>query len=233
MNMKNTLLTQWDLNGLNAEQDFDKLQSNDDKHYFRPQTLEELDTLKKHYPEAQLVAGGTDLVLKVTQNYQRLEYLIDISRVEALNEMNISSQQIVIGAATTYARLEKEIAKLSPQFSNLLQRIASRQIRNRGTVGGNIANASPIADLPPFFLSIDAGVNIRDSEDGNIRNIPLKDFYLDYKKPYLKRANIFLRFILILIPLKIFIVYTKLVNVWKTIFLVWWLRLDFATMVQA
>ena len=157
--------------------------------YFYPTSTDELNTLIKEYPSAKLIAGGTDLVLNITQHYQSFSSLIDISRVAELTTCHINMHNedscITIGAAVNYSDLENQLHNEFPEFTQLLKRFASRQIRNRGTIGGNIANGSPIADMPPILLALDAELHIG-CADGNTRICPLNDFYLGYKQTDLK-----------------------------------------------
>jgi xanthine dehydrogenase small subunit len=149
--------------------------------YWQPHTEAALQHLLVEYPQARLVAGGTDLMLEVTQQYKSLPQLIDLNRIDSLCAIHISDDEVVLGAAANYSTIEKALAKLSPEFVALLARLGSRQIRNRGTLGGNICNASPIADTPPYLLVMDAELDLVDS-GGNARRELLTNFYRDYKK---------------------------------------------------
>lgn len=160
--------------------------------YFYPTSTSELNTLIKEYPSAKLIAGGTDLVLEITQHYKTFTSLIDVSRVSELTTCHINTHgddaSITIGAAVSYSSLESLLHNEFPEFTQLLKRFASRQIRNRGTIGGNIANGSPIADMPPILLALDAELHIG-SADGNTRTCALNDFYLGYKQTDLKDSE--------------------------------------------
>ncbi|HSC67465.1 MAG TPA: FAD binding domain-containing protein, partial [Cellvibrio sp.] len=116
-----------------------------DSSYWQPHTEAQLQQLLREHPQARLVAGGTDLMLEVTQLYQPLAQLIDINRVASLTAIDIRGDEIILGAAVTYDAFEQALAHLAPEFAALLARLGSRQIRNRATFGGNICNASPIA----------------------------------------------------------------------------------------
>lgn len=149
--------------------------------YWQPYTEAALQQLLIEYPQARLVAGATDLMLEVTQQYKSLPQLIDLNRIESLCAVQINDDEIVLGAAANYSTIEKALVDHSPEFVALLARLGSRQIRNRGTLGGNICNASPIADAPPYLLVMDAELEIVDSA-GNARRELLTNFYRDYKK---------------------------------------------------
>lgn len=184
-----------------------RILSNGDSSFWQPQTEEELQKLLGEHTRARLVAGGTDLMLDVTQQYKNLPQLIDLNRIASLGSIVINSDEVVIGAAVTYSELEKSLRDLSPEFTALLGRLGSRQIRNRGTLGGNICNASPIADTPPYFLVLDAELEIGNSH-GEYRRERLIDFYRDYKKTSLVAgeylARIYIARTQLAKPLKLF-----------------------------
>ena len=149
-------------------------------HYAVPTTLDALRELCRQRPRARLVAGATDLWLETTQQLKPLYDLIDVRRVAELQRIEESAEGWWIGAAVTYSRLEPLFAEHFPAFAHLMQRFASMQIRNRATLGGNIANASPIGDTPPVLLALDARLAI-DGPTGP-RELPIGEFFLDYKR---------------------------------------------------
>ncbi len=163
--------------------------SQGDSHYWQPETESELRQLMVAYPAARLIAGGTDMMLEVTQAFRRLPQLIDLNLVASLKQVAIKGDELHLGAALSYAELEQALISLSPEFVHFLQRLGSRQIRNRGTLGGNIANASPIADTPPYLLVLNAeliiGVAAADGA-GQYRRQPLSEFYRGYKQTTLQ-----------------------------------------------
>lgn len=149
-----------------------------------PQTLDELRRLRADFPEARLIAGGTDLALEITQQLKDLEHVIQLDRIDALKQHEIRDGALFLGAGMTYRQLNIVLPGYWPHFSTLLERLGSLQIRNRGTLGGNIGNASPIGDMPPALIALGAELEL-DSIDG-VRTLPLEDFFLDYKKTALK-----------------------------------------------
>ncbi|GAB3482785.1 xanthine dehydrogenase small subunit [Marinomonas epiphytica] len=153
--------------------------------YRLPTSLEQLKKDMQDSPNAHLIAGGTDLMLANTQAYHDFSAFIDVSQVKEMNQISLQADHVVIGAAVTYAQLEAFTKPQYPQIFNLLERIASRQIRNRGTIGGNVANASPIADLPPLLLALDAQMTLLKA-DGSERKLTIDDFYLGYKQTQLQ-----------------------------------------------
>ncbi|CAI1601526.1 4-hydroxybenzoyl-CoA reductase subunit gamma [Serratia quinivorans] len=154
------------------------------KRCLLPQTLEELAALYQQYPQAKLLAGGTDLALEVTQRHQDLPLMIAIGQIEALKQVSRQDDRLILGAGVTLSDLYPLLADYHPAFGQLLARFASQQIRNQGTLGGNIANASPIGDAAPLLLALDACLMLR---CGAVRReLPLSDFFLDYRQTALQ-----------------------------------------------
>ena len=133
-----------------------------DKRCLVPLTVADLADLYDAYPQARLLAGGTDLALEVTQFHRTLPVMIYVGNIEAMKRIEQFDDRLEIGAATAlsdcYAALHHEY----PDFGELLQRFASLQIRNQGTLGGNIGNASPIGDSPPLLIALGAQIAIQD-----------------------------------------------------------------------
>ncbi|MDH4573274.1 xanthine dehydrogenase small subunit [Salinicola acroporae] len=152
----------------------------DQSGYFTPTTLAELITAMQRHPEARLVAGATDLWLEITQRLARFDAVIDLRQVDELRQIEEVADGWWVGAAVTYREWEPLLEAHYPAFAHLLTRLGSAQIRNRATVGGNIANASPIGDTPPVLLTLDA--TLRLAGPNGIREIPLASFFLDYKQ---------------------------------------------------
>lgn len=151
-----------------------------------PQNEDQLKQLLQQYPQARLVAGATDLALDVTQFLKPIDQLIAINGIASLKAINDEEHALLIGAAATYSDVEPVLAHYFPEFAQLLQRLGSRQVRNNGTLGGNIANASPIGDTPPVLLALGACIELASApgminETGS-RWLKLKDFFVDYKQ---------------------------------------------------
>lgn len=156
--------------------------------YATPHDLTTLRRLRAERPQARLVAGATDLWLETTQRLEALDDLIDVRRVAELNAIEEVETGWWIGAAVPLARLMPLLAAPYPAFEHLLHRFASSQIRHRATLGGNIANASPIGDTPPVLLALDARLRL-DGPRGS-REIALADFFLDYRKTALAEEEL-------------------------------------------
>ncbi|MCK7596108.1 xanthine dehydrogenase small subunit [Microbulbifer sp. CAU 1566] len=160
------------------------------RRYDAPASLEQLRQLRAEHPQARLIAGGTDLSLEITQFLRDLDHVIAINNIPELQEIREEADGLYLGAAASYRAVEQALASRWPHFHTMLERLGSKQIRNRGTLGGNIGNASPIGDMPPALIALGAELEL-DSADG-VRRLPIEDFFHDYKKTDL-RANEFIR----------------------------------------
>ena len=204
------------------------------RQLFIPKSMNELDELLALYPRATIWAGGTDLGLSITQHLVDHETIIQLSAIDELKSWSLSdshlgsrfepddaanindrpAQALRFGAGMTYQHMLPILEQYFPTFAALFARIASPQIRNMGTLGGNIANASPIGDLPPILLALDARVHLRHcgpdnkndsakkiSDKDKVNNdenskksyvdeiIPLSEFFIDYKKTKLQPGS--------------------------------------------
>lgn len=145
-----------------------------------PKTEDELKVLLAQHPQARMVAGATDIALEVTQMNRRIPQLIAINDIPSLKSIVIEDESILIGAGVSYSQMEETLNEHFPEFGQLMHRFASRQVRNNGTMGGNVANASPIGDTPPVLLALGACIELASAEGS--RWLALHDFFLDYKK---------------------------------------------------
>ncbi len=152
--------------------------------FFAPRTLDELVSLRAAHPDAPILAGGTDLGLLFSKERRAFPAIISVARVEELLRLEVLDGEIVVGAAVTYTRALPVLDREYPGVGELIRRIGSRQIRNLGTIGGNIGNASPIGDMLPCLIALDA-VLVRRNPDG-VRELPVEDFFLDYRRTALR-----------------------------------------------
>jgi len=151
----------------------------DGRRFFAPADLCSLARTYAQYPDATMLAGGTDVGLWVTKQHRRLETLIYTGRVAELCDLGRSDTHLEIGGAVTLAAAIPAIVDAYPGLDELFRRFASPPIRNVGTLGGNIANGSPIGDSMPALMVIGATLVLRRGEDE--REIALDDFYHDYR----------------------------------------------------
>jgi len=141
--------------------------------FFRPRDINELCELRAQYPDARVVAGGTDIALDLTQRLERFDKVICIQQMTDLNYLTKDQDQFYIGSGCTIAKLVSCLQPLGDDLANLLHRFGATQIRNQATVGGSIANASPIGDLAPVFISMGATLVLQ-SIDGR-RSMPIEE----------------------------------------------------------
>jgi xanthine dehydrogenase small subunit len=131
-------------------------------------------------PDATLIAGATDVGLWVTKQLRTLAPVAFLSGIEDLSHIERQGGQLHIGAGVTIETLRKALLPLHPSFAAMLRRYASTQVRNAATIGGNIANGSPIGDGPPALIALGATLHLRRGDE--MRSIPLESFFLDYRK---------------------------------------------------
>ena len=146
----------------------------------RPGTTDELAAWYAENPDATLIAGATDVGLWVTKQLRDLAPVAFLGGISDLKTIHDSGSTLRVGAGVTINQLMAAIAPSLPSFAELLRRYASDQIRNAATIGGNIANGSPIGDGPPALIALGATLHLRRGNDR--REMPLEDFFLDYRK---------------------------------------------------
>jgi len=142
--------------------------------------LEELYAYRQEHPDAKLMASATDLGVLINKRILKEQEFILLSKIDSLNMFKIEEDHIYIGANQTLTQVQKELKAFYPEFSVFLDEFASPQIKNRGTLVGNIANGSPIGDTLPFLVTIEAILVIA-SKDGT-RELPITKFYKGYKE---------------------------------------------------
>jgi len=150
----------------------------EDAFFAAPATEDALAALAARYPDATLVAGATDVGLWITKQLRELPRIVHTGRIASLHEVREHTDRVEIGAAATYAEAEPALRALDPDVGEMLRRLGSKQVRAAGTVGGNIANGSPIGDSPPVLIALGATIELRLGEAR--RTLPLEDFFLDY-----------------------------------------------------
>lgn len=158
------------------------------RHFFVPTNLRALMTLLEAHPEAKLVAGGTDLALTVTQQLQQPEVLVYTGRVAEMQTLELTESELQVGGGVRYCDLESLLHHHFPAFAALLERLGSLQVRNQGTLAGNVANASPIGDTPPVLLALNATLQIRTEETR--QSIGIDDFFLGYRQTALPKQSV-------------------------------------------
>lgn len=147
---------------------------------FRPADSDALAEWYLANPDAVLVAGATDVGLWVTKQLRDLAPVAFLGGVEDLKGVEVQGGQLHVGACVTISALRDAVAERLPSFGELLRRYASVQVRNAATIGGNIANGSPIGDGPPALIALGATLHLRRGDE--MRAMALEDFFLDYRK---------------------------------------------------
>ncbi|MBT53670.1 MAG: xanthine dehydrogenase small subunit [Mameliella sp.] len=145
-----------------------------------PQTTDELAQLYTANPDATLVAGATDVGLWITKQLRDLDKVIFLNRCADLQEITETDSTIRIGTGVTMDRVHALMKDHHPSYAEMIRRYGSTQVRNAATIGGNIANGSPIGDNPPALIALGATLHLR---HGDIRrDLPLEAFFVDYGK---------------------------------------------------
>ncbi len=148
--------------------------------FHAPASADALADLLLETPDARIVAGATDVGLWVTKQLRDITPIIHIGRVRELGGIAETADALTIGAAVTYDQAAGAIAAHYPDAGELIRRLGGQQVRNMGTIGGNIANGSPIGDMPPVLIAADASLVLRRGADR--RTMPLEDFFIEYGK---------------------------------------------------
>lgn len=152
-----------------------------------PASREALRDAMATHPDAQLVAGSTDLSLQFTQQLKNIDKLISVSHVDGLRDCTKTEHSLIIGAASAINDVSPKLLSHFPQAAELITRFASLPIRNQATIGGNVANASPIGDLPPLLLALNATIHI---DNGlTVRTVPINAFFTGYRDTVLKQGE--------------------------------------------
>lgn len=151
-----------------------------ERHFYAPATVEALAGLVSAHPQAVLVAGATDVGLWVTKGMRRLDPVISLGRIDELRAISDEGDHLRLGAMANQIAVREALATISPQLDEMMRRFGGEQVRNAGTIGGNIANGSPIGDLPPALIALGATLVLRKGSER--RELPLEAFFLDYRK---------------------------------------------------
>ena len=158
-----------------------------DKRYFAPRYVQELKKILKKNIDADFLSGGTDLLLRITKERKDINSIIYMNSINELNYIKNNSKYIEVGASTPLIELESYIKNYYPDFTKILKRYGSPQIRNVATVAGNIATASPIGDCLPLLISLNAKVVLQDFRKE--KAFSLDDFFINYRKTKLKKGQ--------------------------------------------
>lgn len=158
------------------------------QRFVAPDTLDSAVALLDENPDAWILAGGTDLGLRITKHGEEPDIVLSLARVPDLHGISRGKNETAIGAAVSYTDALETIAELAPSFGDMIRRIGAAQIRAMGTIGGNIGNASPIGDTLPPLIALDAEVDIV-SRQGR-RTVPMDSFITGYRKTVLEPGEL-------------------------------------------
>ena len=168
---------------------------NGDRQFYRPIQLAEVFALWQQHPNATLVAGATDIGLELSWHRQNYPVMISLEAVAELQKLEQTAEWVEIGAAVPLSHIEATLQGVFPSLDEMLHWFAARQVRNRATLGGNIGTASPIGDLPPVLLSLDATLRLASASGSRV--LPLADFFKGYRQTDLQSGEVIVS---ILIP---------------------------------
>lgn len=148
--------------------------------FLAPTTLADALAAKAEHPDAMPITGGTDVMVELNFDMQRPAALLDLTRVPELSQWSRENGEVLLGAGVTYTRVIDELADLLPGLAIASRTVGSPQIRNRGTVGGNLGAASPAGDSHPPLLA--SGADVELSSVDRSRRVPVQQFYAGVKK---------------------------------------------------
>ncbi|MCG3149967.1 MAG: hypothetical protein PCFJNLEI_03434 [Verrucomicrobiae bacterium] len=156
--------------------------------FYRPASLSELFALMQRMPEAKLVAGATEIGVEINKKAKQFSQLISTEAVAELKQISKTNNEWRIGGAATLTEIEEALNHEYPVIDKMLWVFASRQIRNRATLAGNLVTASPIGDSAPVLLALDAKVELASAAGKRV--VPLDEFFVAYRKTALKPGEV-------------------------------------------
>ena len=152
--------------------------------FLRPSTLDEALAAKAEHPDAVPIAGGTDVMVELNFDVRRPSALLDLGRVAELSAWSREDGHVRLGATVPYTRVVTELGDILPGLAMASRTVGSPQIRNRGTVGGNLGSASPAGDAHPPLVAVAADVEVASTR--GTRTIPVREFFTGPKKSALR-----------------------------------------------
>ncbi len=165
--------------------------------WVRPATVAETATTLDQHETATVLAGSTDVGLWVNKAFRDISPVVSIAHLDELHEVKLTDNTLTLGACVTYSEAANALLTEIPTLSDYWYRIGGEQVRNMGTIGGNISNGSPIGDTPPVLLALGATLLLRSS--AGTRRLPLDDFFVEYGVQALEKGE-FLQSIEIPLP---------------------------------
>ena len=161
--------------------------------FLRATSLPEALQMRAAHPEALPIAGGTDVMVELNLDRHRPEMVLDLTRVRELSDWAMDGELVRVGAGVTYARLIDELGDRLPGLAMASRTVGSPQIRNRGTVGGNLGTASPAGDAHPPLLASDAIVEL--ASTSGARRVPVREFFTGPKRSVMRKDELIAAFL--------------------------------------
>ncbi|TMC77907.1 MAG: xanthine dehydrogenase family protein subunit M [Chloroflexi bacterium] len=161
--------------------------------FLQPSTWTEALGMKAAHPDATPIAGGTDLMVEINLDHGRPVAIMDLTRIAELNEWGTEDGRLRIGAGVTYTRLIDELGDRLPGLAMASRTVGSPQIRNRGTVGGNLGTSSPAGDALPPLLASDALVEL--ASVSGMRRLPVREFFTGPKRNAMRKDELIAAFL--------------------------------------
>jgi CO/xanthine dehydrogenase FAD-binding subunit len=163
--------------------------------FLQPSSWTEALQMKSAHPEAMPIAGGTDVMVEINLDRHRPAAILDLTRVAELDQWGADGELLRIGAGVTYARIIGELGDRLPGLAMASRTVGSPQIRNRGTVGGNLGSASPAGDAHPPLLATDAMVEL--ASTGGTRRVAAREFYSGPKRNTMRNDELIAAFLVV------------------------------------
>ncbi len=163
-------------------------------NFLQPSTWAEALAMKAAHPEALPIAGGTDVLVEINLDHNRPDTVMDLTRIADLAEWATEDGLVRVGAGVTYTRIIDELGDRMPGLAMASRTVGSPQIRNRGTVGGNLGTASPAGDAHPPLLASDALVELASAS--GTRRVPVRDFFTGPKRNAARQDELIAAFLI-------------------------------------
>jgi len=161
--------------------------------FLQPATWSEALAMKAAHPDATPIVGGTDVMVEINLDHRRPTSIIDLTRIPDLGEWGTEDGSLRVGAGVTYTRLIDELGDRLPGLAIASRTVGSPQIRNRGTVGGNLGTASPAGDAHPPLLAADAQVEL--ASTSGTRRVPVREFFTGPKRNAMRQDELISAFL--------------------------------------
>ncbi len=163
-------------------------------NFLQPSTWAEALAMKAAHPQALPIAGGTDVLVEINLDHNRPDTVMDLTRIADLAEWATEDGLVRVGAGVTYTRIIDELGDRMPGLAMASRTVGSPQIRNRGTVGGNLGTASPAGDAHPPLLASDALVELASAS--GTRRVPVRDFFTGPKRNAARQDELIAAFLI-------------------------------------